>query len=140
MSVGNARLGDTREQLIQRYGEPVAEVKRGKSIHIGFEKNGLGFYVVLLGGRSVTEQIIKIDGSTFSIPEVEILVSKNSSGKGMVPQDKTDHDSVWFLEKDTGRSAEYVFKTGKLTIQTLEGFKLMTDEEFEKDKEKFKDF
>ena len=71
----HSRMGETREELIKRYGKPIGEDKNLNSLL--FEKNGYRFEATLLDGVTEAFTVYKANGSPLLQDEVREFVARN---------------------------------------------------------------
>lgn len=96
-----ARLGETEEQIQQRYGEPVGkptdETRREKSGTYIY--NGFCIIVTFLDGKSHMEGYMKEDRkSKLSDAEIAVLLNANSFGNAWeAAEGSTSTDKKWTL-------------------------------------------
>jgi hypothetical protein len=92
-----ARVGETPDQLVARYGQPLNETDQkadGAKLSLArvtFQKGGYQIDVTISGGLSVQEVFKKINGQSMTVDEARLLL--NANGQGMdwsAPQKKTD--------------------------------------------------
>jgi hypothetical protein len=93
----HARIGETPEQLVARYGQPLNEVDQkaeGAKIslaRVSFQKGGYEIDVTISGGTSVQEIFKKINNQPITVEEARILLNANAQGlEWSAPQKKTD--------------------------------------------------
>ena len=83
----HARLGETPDQLVQRYGQPLTEKDQkgeGDKIPLAdvvFQKGGFQVSVTVVDGLSVAESFKKINGQAITTLEVRTLLGANSQGR-----------------------------------------------------------
>src|ERR1700690_1327563 len=106
----HAELGETMDQCIARYGQPVPQVTTppglpGKSV--SFKKNGYVIMVAFLKGIAGFETIFKEDESELSDKEIEaILQADNAGGKwGKPEQINSKNERGW--SREDGATAVY---------------------------------
>jgi uncharacterized protein (DUF2164 family) len=73
--LADGRMNETRDELIKRYGRPVAEDKFLSVLF--FERNGYRFEASLLDGVTQCFSVSKVDGSPLSKDEVKEFIAKN---------------------------------------------------------------
>jgi len=111
-----ARLGETENQLITRYGQELYKTKmklEGTVVTIDvlqFVKSGFSIQVSLINGISAEEEIHRLQGETMSDEEIKILLASNSQGR-IWHEDtaKTDVPRKW--HRDDGVAAELYHET-----------------------------
>ena len=102
-----ARLGETEDQLIQRYGKPIADnqlpawASKGVALHyMEFIKNNVTIFAYLLNGVSVIEEIGK-GQYPMSDQDKQILLSDNAGGhvwKELLPSDGVSSEKRWLRD------------------------------------------
>ena len=79
----HARLGETKEQLMSRWGEPdVQPVQCFGSSMLLFHESGLAVGVLLVNGHSVREIYYKPSGAKITDEERQKLFNANGTGWG----------------------------------------------------------
>jgi hypothetical protein len=85
-ATARARLGETADQLVLRYGQPLVEKDQkagGDKIplaEVTFQKGGFEINVTITDGVSVAEIFKKLNGEPLTVEEVRTLLSANSQG------------------------------------------------------------
>jgi hypothetical protein len=126
-TTAQARLGETADQLVARYGQPLKETdQKGEgdkiaSADVVFQKGGFQIEVTLVDGISVSEMFNKINGDGLSLGEIRTLLNDNSQGSGWEAPQTIADQKKWM--RDDGALA--VLAQGFLTIKSKE---LMTEE------------
>jgi hypothetical protein len=155
-----ARLGETSQELENRFGPPVATFSKEVIAQIGFEpafpgykftKGEISVLAFLLNGKSCAEIYVKEDKSDLNNSEIETLLQANSDGSTW--EEKTPSDQLrmmgvpkgWrLLEKDGKGYTTAFYATQKkcLTLNTSQWVKLHDEykKTQEQAKEKLKDF
>ncbi len=83
-----ARLGETGDQIVARYGQPLSEIDQKAEgaklalVFLTFQKNGFEVDVTLSDGNSVAESFRKINGEALTLGEVRTLLTDNTQGFG----------------------------------------------------------
>lgn len=96
-----ARLGETPDQLVARYGQPLNEVDQkaeGAKISLArvtFQKNGFQVDVTITNGLSVQEIFKKLNGQPITVEEARILLNANAQGLNWSAPQKTTDAFVW---------------------------------------------
>jgi hypothetical protein len=96
-----ARLGETPDQLVARYGQPLkeddqkAEGAKISMANVVFQKGGFEIDVTITGGFSVQEIFKKLNGSPITVPEARILLAANSQDHEWNAPVKTKESLVW---------------------------------------------
>jgi hypothetical protein len=121
-ATAQARLGETPDQLVARYGQPLSEAdQKAEGIKVAlaavvFQKGGFEVDVTVVDGVSVQEVFKKINGGPLTNGEVKILLNANSQGLGWEAPDKTqDGGKLW--KRDDNATA-FVSPDGTLTIKS----------------------
>jgi len=142
-ATARARLGETADQLVLRYGQPLGEndLKGGGDkvplADVVFEKGGFQITVTITDGISVAEIFKKLNGEPLTVGEVRTLLSANSQGHGWEAPRMVQEEKCWTRDDSTTaklaqdgsliiRSRELISKeaVAKKVIRapTLEGF------------------
>ena len=83
-SASNARIGETLQQCIARYGQPDSgpeeSLSHPKATECVFIKGGFDISVIFWAGKAASIMFSKLDRSAFSSAEVEELLGKNGGG------------------------------------------------------------
>jgi hypothetical protein len=117
-----ARLGETADQLVARYGQPLKETdQKGEgdkiaSADVVFQKGGFRIEVTLVDGISVAEMFNKINGNGLSLGEIGTLLNDNSQGYGWEAPQVIEEQRKWM--RDDGAVASLA--QGFLTIKSKE--------------------
>jgi hypothetical protein len=96
-----ARLGETPDQLVQRYGQPLSEKdQKGEGDKIAladvvFEKGGFQVSVTVVDGLSVAESFKKLNGQPITTLEVRTLLSANSQGHEWAAPEESKGGKSW---------------------------------------------
>lgn len=83
-----ARLGETGDQIVARYGQPLSEIDQKAEgaklalVFLTFQKNGFEVDVTLSDGASVAESFRKLNGEALTVGEVRTLLTNNGQGYG----------------------------------------------------------
>ena len=86
-ATAQARLGETPDQLVKRYGEPLSQVKQAADgtaialVFANFQKSGFEIEVTLSNGVSVAESFRKLNGDILTLNEVRTLLADNAQGR-----------------------------------------------------------
>jgi hypothetical protein len=100
-SSAHARLGETPDQLVARYGQPLNEADQkadGAKIPLAsvtFQKGGYQIDVTITDGVSTQEVFKKINGQSMTVSEARVLLAANAQGREWGPQQKGDNEIVW---------------------------------------------
>jgi hypothetical protein len=96
-----ARLGETGDQLVTHYGQPLSEMDQkaeGNKVPLAelvFQKNGFEIDVSLVDGISSKESFRKLNGDTISLSEARTLLNLNSGGSGWEAPQILGDDKQW---------------------------------------------
>ncbi len=96
-----ARVGETPDQLVARYGQPLNEVDQkaeGAKISLArvtFQKGGFQIDVTISGGISVQEIFKKINNQSITVEEGRILLNANAGGLNWSAPQKTLDAVIW---------------------------------------------
>jgi hypothetical protein len=96
-----ARLGETADQLVQRYGPPVSEKdQKGEGDKIAlanviFEKTGFQINVTIVDGISGAETFTKLNHQPMDLYEVRTLLSDNSQGHDWAAPLVSNGEKLW---------------------------------------------
>jgi hypothetical protein len=121
-ATARARLGETADQLVARYGPPLKETDQKSegdkiaSANVVFQKGGFQIEVTLVDGISEAETFNKINGDGLSLGEVRTLLSDNSQGYGWEAPRMVGNQKKWM--RDDGAVA--ALDQGFLTIKSRE--------------------
>jgi len=116
-----ARLGETADQLVARYGQPLSETdQKGEAgkiplANVIFEKGGFQVIVTLTNGVSVAESIHKLNGQPLTLTEIRTLLTVNSQGHGWEAPQMVQGEKWW--TRDDNATAQLA-QTGSLTIKS----------------------
>ena len=112
------RLGETGDQLVARYGQPLSEMDQkaeGNKVPLAelvFQKNGFEIDVSLSDGISNRESFRKLNGDTITLAEIRTLLNLNSQGSG------------WEAPQTVGDSKQWARDDGAMA--TLTGGRIIT--------------
>lgn len=128
VGTAEARLGETKEQIIERYGvtkdDSIVENFDGQPLNclVYLKSNDTCYFFVLLKDRVEVMQAYRIDGPPLKKAEAIELLNQNSSGKGFKKIESSEPDSVEekYSEFDTGRIATWQAREGIITIKLSE--------------------
>ena len=96
-----ARLGETADQLVARYGQPLSEVDQkgeGDKIplaNVVFQKGGFEIDVTITNGVSVSEIFKKLNGSAITTNEARYLLTANGQGREWEAPRLVGGDKIW---------------------------------------------
>jgi hypothetical protein len=122
-ATAQARLGETPDQLVARYGQPLTEVDQkpeGSKValaNVVFQKGGFEIDVSVNDGVSVQETFKKLNGQPLTLGEVRTLLNANAQGYGWEAPAVMPQGRVW--KRDDGATATAA-EDGSLTIKTRE--------------------
>jgi len=126
IGTAEARLGESREQVIERYGKPIeeeniqmggAEYKRMKC-----SKEGYNFTFLLIYGKV---ELMKVEKTELTEEVVEIFLKKNTGGAGFVETkpELLNFTDRTYVENDSGRRGVWFTLDDILVLMTKEGQK-----------------
>ena len=125
-----ARLGETEDQLVARYGQELLKTKIKDSPGqvaidaLQFLKSGFSIQVSLFNGISSEEEIHRLQGETLTDEEVKILLAVNAQGHIWTEDTlKTDVPRKW--HRDDGATAELYQETFDFRTKALADAKLI---------------
>jgi hypothetical protein len=122
-ATAQARLGETPDQLVARYGQPLTEADQkadGSKVamaNVVFQKGGFEIDVSVNDGLSVQETFKKLNGQPLTIAEVRVLLNANGQGFGWEAPAALPQGKVW--KRDDGATAT-AGEDGSLTLKTRE--------------------
>ncbi len=122
-TTAQARLGETPDQLVARYGQPLTEKDQkaqGDKISLAdviFQKGGFQVEVTVTDGISVLESFRKLNNQPINLAEVGILLTANSQGLNWEAPEKSGNLRIW--TRDDGATAT-LRPDGSLTIKSKE--------------------
>ncbi|HEV3271864.1 MAG TPA: hypothetical protein VGZ93_06760 [Candidatus Methylacidiphilales bacterium] len=127
-ATARARLGETADQLVVRYGQPLSETdqkaegtKVAKAVVV-FQKGGFQITVTLVDGASVAEWFKKVNGEPLTTVEVRTLLTDNSQGHEWEAPQTIEDGTLW--TRDDAAAARLA-RDGSLVIKSKE---LMSEE------------
>lgn len=101
-ATAQARLGESPDQLVARYGQPLSEAdQKAEGIKVAlaavaFQKGGFTIEVTVVDGVSVQEIFKKLNGDALTLAEVRYLLNANSQGLAWeAPQKAQDGTKLW---------------------------------------------
>jgi hypothetical protein len=121
MATAWARLGETADQLVARYGPPISEVdQKGEGTKIAlanvvFQKGGFEIDVVVTDGVSVAETFKKLNGDALSTGDVRTLLTANSQGLEWAAPRLVQGEKLW--SRDDSATAKLA-QDGSFTIRS----------------------
>jgi hypothetical protein len=97
-----ARLGESVEQIEQRYGKPIQEEETSSQIS-GRKYKALGFVIAVMffNGKSEAESFTKPTGEGIVETEIEAILKANGSGGEWTRVDKIGSAKTWKLGDST---------------------------------------
>jgi len=135
-AAARARLGETADQLVARYGQPLSEVDQKAEgaklplVFVTFQKNGFQINVTLSGGISASESFKKLNGNILTTDEVRTLLTDNAQGNEWEAPQATNEQKKW--ARDDGALATL---TGE-RILTIVSKELLTEKAAAKNAER----
>jgi len=120
-ATARARLGETADQLLARYGQPLSENdQKGEGDKIAlaevvFQKGGFQINVTLTDGISVSESFKKLNDVALTIGEVRTLLNANSRGHEWAAPQVVQGEKVWVRDDNTTAK---LAQDGSLTIKS----------------------
>lgn len=123
-ATAQARLGETADQLVARYGQPISEVdQKGEGAklplaYVVFQKGGFEIDATLSDGISVSESFKKLNGTPLTLGEARTLLGANSQGHDWQAPQMT-HGEKWWA-RDDGATAQLDQDGAMLTIRSRE--------------------
>jgi hypothetical protein len=118
-----ARIGETPDQLVARYGQPLNEVDQkaeGAKIplaRVTFQKGGFQIDVTINNGLSVQEIFKKLNSQPISVDEARILLNANAQGMAWAaPQQKPD-STEWIRDDN---AVAQLSQDGSMVIRSRE--------------------
>jgi hypothetical protein len=139
----HARIGETPDQLVARYGQPLKEEDQkpdGTRIALAkvtFQKGGYQIDVTITNGVSQEEVFKKLNGQPITVQEGRVLLGANSQGLDWGPPVKTSDAIIWTREDNAiakmGSDGGMVIRSHQIVLQeaaaktaqqrpTLDGF------------------
>jgi hypothetical protein len=119
-----ARLGETPDQLVARYGQALSETDQkaeGDKVaesDVIFQKGGFQIEVTVSNGISVAESFKKINGEPLTIAEVRTLLAANSEGHGWEAPQLVQGEKLW--SRDDAATARLAGDGTLLSIKSKE--------------------
>jgi hypothetical protein len=123
-ATARARLGETPDQLIARYGQPLGEKdQKGEGTKIPladvtFQKGGFEIIVTVTDGISVAEIFHKINGDALTLAEVRTLLAANAQGREWEAPRVVEGEKIW--SRDDSATAHLTQDGSWLTIRSRE--------------------
>ena len=120
ISPAKARIGETLEQCIARYGNPVRPIE--ERMPVTFQKSGLLIGVVFIDGKAAQIMFFKPDQtdgklSHLSADEIKALLDANGAGRAWSVSPSRPLDKAW-TTADGELFAVYLTARSTLTIRT----------------------
>jgi hypothetical protein len=126
-SVAFARIGETPDQLVARYGQPLNEVDQkadGAKLPLAkvtFQKGGFQIDVTIIGGVSVEEKFKKLNGKPITLEEARTLLGANAQGEVWNAPVQADGGTTWVRDDNAvaklGGDGGMVIRSRELTAQ-----------------------
>lgn len=137
-----ARLGETPQECVTRYGQPISIDK--ETAMLGFRKEGIliaatfrdNACVLISYMKDVTEQNPN-GGGRFSDAEIEVLLESNANGGGKWREPLLSFHDVWI--NDTSQ-AQHDKISGMFSVMTLAEKERQAAEKAAQDKKNLEDF
>ena len=123
-ATARARLSETADQLVTRYGQPLSEKdQKGEGDKIAlanvvFQKGGFEIDVTLSDGISVAESFKKINGDALTVGEVRTLLNDNSQGYEWEAPRTIQGEKLW--TRDDNATARLAQDGSVITIKSKE--------------------
>lgn len=115
-----ARLGETEDQCIARYGTPIQVANPcEQGVHyqgLIFKKNNYNIVIYILSGRCGLLLIQKMDKSQLSDDEIQTLLDDNSEGHDWQKMNEDSTFRHWI--RDDGAQAKYALLDHDLTLMS----------------------
>ena len=99
-----ARLGETKEQVVERYGKPLKERAEGDWSSMLCLKDGYKFKFYLLNNKV---ELMTIKNEDLTEKQVKMFLAENSAGKGFEETDDISLVETDYVEADTGRRGRW---------------------------------
>lgn len=121
-ATAQARLGETPDQLVARYGQPLSETDQkadGDKVATSeaiFQKGGYQIDVTLVNGVSVAESYKKLNGDVMSVGEVRTLLTANAQEHGWEAPRLVQGEKRW--SRDDSATAKLAQDGSLLTIKS----------------------
>jgi len=138
-----ARLGETLDQCIARYGQPISAKDMPDALGVGekeaiFQKSGYTIVVSFLKGSAGAEEFVKQGGSDLSDTERDIILQADSARGKWIKSEKSGIEEIWVREDGAvalhNATKHYLVLETKECVTALKA-KIATDA-----KNKLKDF
>lgn len=98
----SSRLGESVEQIEQRYGEPMQQENTTREISgRKYKAKGFVISVMFFNGKSGAESFTKPTGEGIGEAEIEAILKANASGGEWILIDKIGSDKTWKLSDST---------------------------------------
>jgi hypothetical protein len=100
-ATAQARLGETPDQLVARYGQPLsvddqkAQGDKVAASKVAFQKGGFEIDVTLSNGVSAAESFKKLNNEPFTLDEIQYLLNVNQQGHAWEAPDKVEGEKIW---------------------------------------------
>jgi hypothetical protein len=126
-AAAQARIGETPDQLVARYGQPLKEEDQkaeGDKIpmaKVTFQKGGFQIDVTITNGLSQQEVFKKINGQPLSVEEARTLLDANSQGYNWSMPQKSADGTVWIRDDNAtaklGGDGAMTIRSHQLVVQ-----------------------
>jgi hypothetical protein len=122
VGTAEARLGESKEQVIERYGKPLKEEVDAPWGMMVCSKDGYNFSFFFLNGKV---EVMMVQKDELEEEEVKIFLNKNSSGAGFVEfkGDVLNFAQKIYVESESGKKGVWVKLSNTLTLATEVGLK-----------------
>ena len=103
----HARLGETADELVMRYGQPLKEADQkaeGDKIplaNVAFQRGGFQIEVTITNGVSVQEHFHKLNGQPIDTDEVRTLLAANAQGRTWLAPQTMNGERTWMRDDAT---------------------------------------
>jgi len=124
-----ARVGETPDQLVARYGQPLNETDQkaeGAKIplaRVTFQKGGYQIDVTISGGLSVQEVFKKINDQSMTVDEARLLLNANAQGMNWSAPQKTTDAIVWTRDDNAvaqlSSDGSMIIRSRQLTVEEV---------------------
>jgi len=124
-----ARIGETPDQLVARYGQPLNETDQkaeGAKISLArvtFQKGGYQIDVTISGGLSVQEAFKKINNQPITVEEARLLLSANAQGLEWSAPEKKADAMIWTRDDNAvaqlSNDGSMIIRSRQLTAEEI---------------------
>jgi hypothetical protein len=132
-ATAQARLGETPDQLVARYGQPLSvddQKAEGEKVALNkavFQKGGFQIEVTISNGVSSAESFKKLNAEPFTLDEIRYLLGANTQGHGWEAPQTIEGEKIW--ARDDAAAAK-LSQDG--TIFLVKSKELMTEQSLAK--------